>query len=527
MSCFLVGVIGKFAGALGGAAHFLFYPGGYFFTAVALVAAVPPLYDGVIELRTYGGYIETFVLMLLLLLAALRLTQRWQAGASNRGLGWRWAGFGLLVGFGMWIYPLIVSAVLAAAIWILGKGTVEIIKGRQCIPSGTKHTISNSILYPARGLLLAAAAIPAALVGFAPGIYWGITHQWTNITYIVGLGGGGSISHRLQIIQRVALGYTTCVAPRVISGALPTESKVLAAIHSPLLIVGAFCLLVPAGLVLISLLWHQAALLRVRQLAALPLLFGACSALILFTNKNSVLALISCGYDPVGRYATPLLLVLPFAFATIFTVVCMFIHERGKPQGQIGTLTNGVKPSSSKNVARLSLLGQSLVFVLLIVYLGAQAWTYGVTEPGYTFQSPYCHQAPANDDAIIAYLQQQHIHYACAINWIAYSIVFKTDEKIIVSDPMPFIPPVVNYDRIPPNSITVRHADRPSLLVFVNHSDPYPPLLRALDDASVTYKSARFPTQPDTHVLVSTPLRRTVSPFEAKAITSQFHSCIY
>src|SRR5260221_6964293 len=55
-----------------------------FMTVAASIAAIPPLYDGILELRTYGGYIETFILMLLLLLSALRLTRRWHEGASRR-----------------------------------------------------------------------------------------------------------------------------------------------------------------------------------------------------------------------------------------------------------------------------------------------------------------------------------------------------------------------------------------------------------------------------------------------------------
>ena len=62
----------------------------------ALVAALAPVYDAVIELRMMGGYIEAFVIMAWLLLSGFRLVQRWQAGASTRELALRWAGIGLL-----------------------------------------------------------------------------------------------------------------------------------------------------------------------------------------------------------------------------------------------------------------------------------------------------------------------------------------------------------------------------------------------------------------------------------------------
>src|SRR5258708_20461240 len=48
----------------------------------ALIAALPPLYDAVIELRMMGGYIEAFVIMACLLLSPLRLTQPCHPGAA-------------------------------------------------------------------------------------------------------------------------------------------------------------------------------------------------------------------------------------------------------------------------------------------------------------------------------------------------------------------------------------------------------------------------------------------------------------
>jgi len=84
----------------------------------ALLAALPPLYDTVLELRTLGGYIEIFIFMLLLMLFAIKLTNRRAAGASRRELAWRWAGIGFIVGLGLWVNPLITYGILAAAIWI-------------------------------------------------------------------------------------------------------------------------------------------------------------------------------------------------------------------------------------------------------------------------------------------------------------------------------------------------------------------------------------------------------------------------
>jgi len=93
----------------------------YFFMTVAVLGAVvPPLYDTVVELRMLGGYIETFVLMLWLLLCVVQLLRRWAMRATRRELALRWAGIGFIVGLGFWVDPLIVSAIFASATWIIG-----------------------------------------------------------------------------------------------------------------------------------------------------------------------------------------------------------------------------------------------------------------------------------------------------------------------------------------------------------------------------------------------------------------------
>jgi hypothetical protein len=117
----------KLAGALSQVAQLQPRDQLYFQAIAGIFAAIAPLYGLVVELRTWGGHVEIYVIMLMLLLAALRLTARWQAGASLRELAWRWAGIGFLVGLGFWVYPLIISAVVAAALWILGYCVLKIV----------------------------------------------------------------------------------------------------------------------------------------------------------------------------------------------------------------------------------------------------------------------------------------------------------------------------------------------------------------------------------------------------------------
>jgi hypothetical protein len=520
LSLVLVWLTWKLAAALADAAQLPPYAKRTFMTIAALLAAIPPLYDGILELRTYGGYIETFILTLLLLLSALQLTRRWHAGASQRELALRWAGIGFVIGLGFWIYPLIISAIIAAATWIACDRIATAIKLRQQIATAP----GRYAIITLKGLSLAALAIPASLIGLAPALYWGATHQWQNITYLLGL---GISTHRYASIRSVTRAYVTCVAPRVISGAIPKESSLLAAIHTPMLILGVLSILAVAALVAIAFLSQHPSLLCVQRLATLPLLFGACTAFIFCTSKASVYVVISCDYDIAGRYATPLVLALPFLFAAIFTTIAMYMYEISERQARktAEEATTSLPPGRPQGIAPTRFVLETILFAILLVYLGAQAWTYGLTDPGYTFQSAYCLQAPADNRPIIAFMQHEHIHYAWASNWLAYDIVFKTDGSIIAADPLPFLPGSPNIDRIPANTQAVRHADRPTLLVFVHHTDAHPLLLNYLDSHQVTYRAARFPSEPGIDVLVVTPVSRTVSPFESPAFANIFTSC--
>ena len=524
MSLVLVWLTWRLASVLAEVAQLPPHAERYFITIAALLAAVPPLYDAIAEMRTWGGLSETLILMLLLLLSALQLSRRWRAGASKRELALRWAGIGFIVGLGFWIYPLIISAVLAAAAWIVCGIIAEVVTLRRQNAAPLRQAITTTLA----GLLPAVAAFPAGLLGFAPALYWGITHQWQNVTYILGLG-GGTLLQRLSTIRKVTKLYLTCVAPRVISGAAPRESAALAALHSPLLILGALSILVTATLVAFSLLSQDQWLLRVRRLVGLPLLFAACTALIFCASTVSASGLLStCNADFAGRYATPLVLALPFFLAAVFTMVRTSIVGAGAGMTWGGGLYGRppgptTRPSNpSVGRTRLSFLAQGLLLAVLCVYLGIQASTYSLTDAAATFQSPFCLEAPANNDAIITYMQSKHITRAWAPNLLGYPIVFKTNGSIIIANPLALTNPPQAINRIPAYTSALQQADRPSFLVFARHDDQHPALLKLLDDEGVTYHAARFPSQPGFDVLVVTPVSRTVSPLESQAFNGFF-----
>jgi hypothetical protein len=226
------------------------------------------------------------------------------------------------------------------------------------------------------------------------------------------------------------------------------------------------------------------------------------------------------------------MLVIPFFVATIFAVIVMLVagisttdQEHAFDEEQVKVAqgeADEIHSNTTPIISRMSLLPTSglrfqramlgLLVGLLILSIYLQVGFYASSDGGSTFQSTFCTLAPANNDAIIAYMQKEHIQYAWANNWLAYPIVFKTHESIIISDPLPFIRHIPMLDRIPAYTQAVIHADRPSFLTLVKHDNPYPVLLKLLDAEHVIYHVARFPSQKGRDVLVVTPLNQTVSP---------------
>jgi hypothetical protein len=522
LSVFLTFLTWRLAGAIADTTNLPAYAKRRFMIIAALVAALPPVYDAVIEMRMMGGYIESFVIIAWLLLAGFRLTQRWSAGASLRELALRWAGIGFLIGLGMWVDPLIVPAIAAIAVWIAGYCFVQLYK----LSLVTMDEAKPGLFYLLKGLLLFVAAIPASLVGFAPAIYWGAKNQWQNVAYIFSHGGGNPFKTILGIQGY----YNSCIAPRIIGGALPSQGDVSYANPHLLtfgLVIGGFCLFASIAAIGVSLFWRTPLLVNTRRLTSYALLFAICSTAVFSISAVSIRALeVGCGpWDLVGRYATPLLVALPFFVAAIFTIISVYVQERGTGR----TLTqseNGAAPTNHVQPVRITrrspfttvVLGGLLV--VLVVYLGLQSYAYFTADPGYTFQTSACTMAPANNDPLIAYLQSQHIRYVWSHGWMGDPIAFKTDGAIITADAR-FLTGYQPYlGRIQAYTVAVWHADRPSVLILVHHNDSAK--LQLLTSWNITYRVTSFTSEPGYDVLVVTPLNRSLTPTEVANVTGSF-----
>lgn len=520
LSLILVGLTWKFALVLADEAHLSPRLKRYFASAAALLAAVPPFYDVLPELHTWGGYIETFIFILLLLTCALRLTRRWREGAGQKEMAWRWIGIGFVVGFAFWVYPLILPTVATVVCWILIFCAVLLVKNYRRLTSDDQQRSLKTLLRPLAGLWLSPLSLPAALLGFTPGLIWGFQNNWTNITYILNSGGG--IFQRLGVVKQVTKAYVKCVVPRVIDGAIPVNDT-SPFLHKLLLLGGIACIVGALLLFLGALLWRQQLLTQFGKLTSLALLFGLWTSLSFVTSKNSVPAITPCQLDHSGRYAVPLALVLPFIYAALVVFAVQLVRDFFAHKTTLAAF-NSLKP---EQVKRLALALQVLLLLTPLGYAGAQLLTYHRANIPYAFESPYCHYAPIDDSSIIRYLESQHVRYAWSTNWIAYRIVFETNNQIVVTDAMALLPPYIDYDRIPSNTQAVIHADKPALLIFVASNDRKPALLSQLDSMGVTYRYARFPAMSGSDVLIVIPQNRTVSPLESSTIGSNFTNCGY
>jgi hypothetical protein len=364
-------------------------------------------------------------------------------------------------------------------------------------------SLSLASLHSLQKLPLVVAAIPTCVIGFTPGIIWGLENNWANIHYIFGLGGGWNLK-RLQTIQAVSSKYKACVAPRVIGGGTPLEGRLLTLIHQPLLLVSVACILISVAMLLASLYWRAPLLLRARTLVGLPALLGGSSALLYCISSASASILISCNADFGGRYASPLVLVLPFFLATVFTLAIMFLSERRRD--------GDVEVSGFQSSGRPSLFGLVAMSLLLGIFLAGQAATYGLTNADLAFQSAYCTIAPGSYGPILDYLLKEHIRYVWGTNLLVYPVSFKTNNRIIVADPIARLHPNTTINRIPAYTNAVASADRPSFMILITHGETHPDLTKVLDARHITYKTAVFPAQPGIDVMIVTPTSRTVSP---------------
>lgn len=345
LSLVLVWLTWRLAAALADNAQLTIAARTIFMCSAAFFAAVLPLYGAIIQLHTLGGYIETFILMLLLLLLAVRLVQHWQRGATAGTLVLYWLAIGFCVGLGLWIDPLIISAVVAAAIWIISGCVTQIVLLTRRANMHWARALRNTL----SKLLLALVALPAFLVGVLPALLWGLRHNWANVTYIIDLNSPTrTLSQKIAQTRYAGTLLLKCVAPRLLSGSVPRQITPLMGWYSVSLAFALACLtiaLLGAG---VSCVVQRYPLLQLRRMILLPTLFAVITCSAFCSNTvNTIVTLSPCNTDSIDRYASPLLLATPFLFAAAFAFINM-MFQRPQPEALADVAVNASLPGSSR-----------------------------------------------------------------------------------------------------------------------------------------------------------------------------------
>jgi hypothetical protein len=444
----------------------------------AMVAAVPPLYDAVTELRAWGGQIEVYVISLALLLATIELSQRLWDGAATGELVRRWAIWGFLAGLGFWINPLISYALVACGLWLAVALARRLAADRRAGVAEAKRS----------GLGALAATAGAALGGLPAWVY-AIQTGGANIA--VYLAQPQVTAHdtpvaaqgRLALAAAITRAYVTCAAPRVLDGSLPGEGSGWALARLALLALPV------AGLLLA--LWlafgRRAARADAAPRLGLPLLYAASVSAIFCLGTSAWPILKGCDLDLAGRYAAPLALVEPFLLLALFSAPLA---------------SAALRPATGTRALR----GLWVAALVVLLAGGAlQSASYSLASPQRTFQSPYYPFGMSDPSELLAYLRAHQIRAAWCNHWIGNVITYETNGRTVCAD---------YYDQVyhhglarPPDSIARVEAE-PAPSFILNLAEPKPILALELDALGVPYTLAVLPRS---GVTVITP-ERAVDP---------------
>lgn len=478
----------------------------------ALVAAVPPLYDAVAEMRAWGGQIELYVVTLAILLCAVELASRLRADAGRFELARRWAILGFFAGLGIWINPLVAYALVAAALWLLPPLLARLAPGLAARLRMLPATLAHRQRRVSATALPLLALVLGMAVGGLPAWIYAIRSGGVNLlVYItqpaVDPALSGAARHgRLFLGAAITFRYFTCVGPNVLDGRLPTESIALLPLR--------LLLLIPPVIGILCGLWLVRQRATVPLRVGLPLLYAGVVTAVFCLGTSAWPATLSCTADLAGRYAVPLALVEPFLLLALLALArgMMTGQQHSAPESdpqrshaEAGELAQPPTPRRGGAVARIPRFATSALLGVLLLGGLLQTATYAAAKPGDTFESPYFHRVPATTDALLAYLRTHNIRTAWCNHWLGNIVTYRTNGQTICAD---------YYDQVyndgiqrPPGTLdVVGAADRPSFILILTDSRPC--LARQLDAQGIPYTLTVIPQD---GVTVITPAR-TVNP---------------
>jgi hypothetical protein len=420
---------------------------------VALVAAIPPLYDAVTELRAWGGQIEIYVITLALLLATIELADRLRAGIGRWELTRRGAILGFLVGLGFWVNPLVVYALIACGLWLAFALWRQLTAVRRITWRDT--------------LLAGLAGLGGVIIGGLPAWIYALQSGGVNISvYLVQPAPTGlpmAAQTRVGLTSAITRQYLTCAGPRVLDGALPGEAASWAGWRMALLALPLLGLVLALGLLVGRA--RRAALAKETPRLGLPLLYVLAVSLVICLGTSAWPMLLGCNIDLAGRYVVPLALVEPFLLLALFGA---------------GPLLRALPSNWSSRVAGW---GGTGALVLLLAGGALQTASYSQASPR-AFQSPYYPFGMTDSRQLLNYLRAQHIQAAWCNHWIGNIVTYETDGRTVCAD---------YYNQVAMDGITrppfsvrqVKAAVNPSFILNLTKPDPL--LARELRAQGVPY----------------------------------------
>ncbi|HEV8191899.1 MAG TPA: hypothetical protein VGP82_10505, partial [Ktedonobacterales bacterium] len=407
-SLLLVPLLGAVAGRLYGWRARIF---------AMLLAAVPPHYVAVSELRALGGYVETMAIGSALLLLALMIAQRWQKGRPTLA---QWVLFGFLTGLALWIHVLIVYFPVAIAIWL---APLAIAHARQSLHDGARWARRTVVSAFLTGVALAVGAMPA--------IIYGLSHNWSNLKPV--------LEHPAWLDQLSPL--HGAIAAYLVKGVIPRMVGAQFFWHmrgGPVIVFGlgaiaAIFALAASIWALLRLIPAHSSLTKGNRWRAiqgrmsahwpelLPILLIVVVVWIFWRSPNLQIALAAKNpnKDAAGRYALPVAIGLTLLLAGFFgappSITARISQMLARTKKPMGTVQNMIVP------------------VLLSLLLFAYAVPYVGSDNIDAMQSPTTvgMDFPAQHAEMLTYLETHNIHYAWSDHWMSHLVMYLTNGRVL------------------------------------------------------------------------------------------------
>ncbi|MGZ3601069.1 MAG: hypothetical protein ACXWQ5_15485, partial [Ktedonobacterales bacterium] len=223
----------------------------------------------------------------------------------------------------------------------------------------------------------------------------------------------GAARHgRLFLNAAITARYATCVAPRVLDGALPAEP--LATLPLRLLLLLPPVIGIAGAFVLARRSDATAKALRV----GLPLLYAGVITAIFCLGTSAWASTKPCERDWAGRYAVPLALIEPFLLLALIVAAPRLWQLLRR------------RPLTPQQMRR----GWSLALAVVLLTGAVQLASYTLADPAATFQSPYYRRVPLDQSELLDYLKAHDIHAAWANHWLGNIVTFETNGQITTAD---------------------------------------------------------------------------------------------